>query len=171
MPSIVVRRFAPGEWRMYRDLRLRALSDSPDSFGSTYEREAVRGDADWQARLREGSRSDAQLPLVALAGEVPIGLAWARRDEHDPGVAHLFQVWVAPSHRGRGAGRLLTDTVIAWARGLGIATLRLGVTASHPAAGELYRSAGFVNAGEAECLRPGSPMMCQPMQLTLTTKA
>jgi ribosomal protein S18 acetylase RimI-like enzyme len=102
-----------------------------------------------------------------LSGETPAGLAWSRCDEREPGVAHLFQVWVAPEYRGHGIGRALTDAVIAWARTLGLHALRLGVTPYHPAAARLYRSIGFVNAGEPEALRPGSSVLCQPMQLDL----
>ena len=155
------------EWRTYRDLRLRALLDSPDAFGSTHEREAARTDADWRDGLAAGLADVGQLPLVALSGETPIGLAWGRVDAHDPTVAHLFQVWVAPDRRGRGIGRLLTEAAIAWARDLGVRALRLGVTPSHPAALQLYRRAGFVDAGDPEPLRPGSSVMCRPMELSL----
>ena len=165
---ITVRRLAADEWRMYRELRLRALADSPDAYGSTHAREAARPDVDWEDWVRAGATSDAHLPVVALSGTTPVGLAWARRDEHNPSLAHLFQVWVAPMHRGRGVGRLLTHAVISWARTLGLRTLRLGVTASHPAAMQLYRHVGFVNVGEPESLRPGSSVLCQPMQLELS---
>ena len=165
--AITVRRFAADEWRVYRDLRLRALVDSPDAFGSTHEGEAARSDTEWQDRLVTGAGAADQMPVVALVGERPVGLAWGRRDERDATVANLFQVWVSPTHRGHGIGRLLTDAVIAWARDLGVRTLRLGVTPSHPAALQLYRRAGFVNAGTAEALRPGSTVSCQPMRLDL----
>jgi ribosomal protein S18 acetylase RimI-like enzyme len=165
--AITIRRFEPSEWRMYRDLRLRALSDSPNAFGSTYAREATRSDSEWSDRLSTGAAAQDQIPLVALVDETPVGLAWGRQDEHEPTTAHLFQVWVSPEHRGQGVGRLLTTAVIAWANELGLSTLRLGVTASHPAALHLYRRAGFVDAGAPEALRPGSPVSCQPMQLAL----
>lgn len=164
---VIVRRFEKDEWRAYRDLRLQALADAPDSFGSTYGNEVTRTDADWQHRLHDGATSPDQLPLVAIVDDAPIGLAWARRDEHDSTLAHLFQVWVASQHRGLGIGRLLTDAVIVWARDLGIRAVRLGVTQAHPAAVRLYRRAGFVNAGEAGPLRAGSSIRSQPMQLTL----
>lgn len=165
--AVVIRRFSVPEWRQYRELRLRALADSPDAFGSTHEREAIRPDADWEDRLRVGATSDLQLPLVAQVGERHVGLAWGRRDDHDPTLAHVFQVWVDPHYRGHGIGRALLDAVIAWARNLGVRTLRLGVTPSHPAALRLYRHAGFVNAGEPERLREGSSVYSQPMQLDL----
>src|SRR5688500_386234 len=154
--TITVRRFAPDEWRIYRDLRLAALADSPDAFGSTYARESGRTDADWQQRLTTAAATLTELPLVALVNQTPVGLAWGRRDDLDPSVGHLFQVWVSPEHRGRGIARLLTNAVVAWAQQLGLRTLRLGVTASHPAALRLYRRAGFVDAGTPEPLRPGS---------------
>lgn len=165
--TIIVRRFVAAEWRMYRHLRLRALRDDPDAFGSTYDREAARADEDWEERLAAGVAEVGQLPIVALVGETPVGLAWGRVDERDATVAHVFQVWVAPEHRGRGIGRSLTDAVIEWARGLGLRALRLGVTPSDPAALRLYRRAGFVDAGEPRPLRPGSSVPCQPMQLPL----
>ena len=168
---IAVRRFAANEWRTYRTLRLSALADSPDAFGSTHEREAQRTDGEWQDRLAVGVAARDQMPVVALIDETPVGIAWGRRDERDPTVGHLFQVWVAPDYRGRGVGRLLMSAVVEWARGLGLRTLRLGVTPSHPAALRLYRNAGYVDAGQPEPLRPGSLVMSQPMQLVLDASA
>jgi ribosomal protein S18 acetylase RimI-like enzyme len=165
--AVTVRRFEESEWRMYRDLRLHALADSPDSFGSTYEREAVQSDVEWASRLRAGASDDNQMPVVALVDSLPVGLAWGRRHEHEPAVAHLFQVWVAPTHRRQGIGHLLTEAIIEWARDLGVRTVRLGVTPSHPAAVQLYERVGFVNAGESQPLRPGSHVRSQPMELTL----
>jgi len=167
MPPFTVRRFAPHEWRTYRDLRLSALAEAPDAFGSTYDLEAARNDAQWEDRVRLAASSEAQFPALALTGETPVGLAWARRDDANPTLGHVFQFWVAPPSRGHGVGHLLMEAVIEWARTLGVATLRLNVTPSHPAAARLYRRAGFVNHGTPTPLRPGSSIFAQPMQLTL----
>ncbi len=43
--TLIVRTFAPHEWPTYKDLRLRALADSPDAFGSTLAAEQGRTDA------------------------------------------------------------------------------------------------------------------------------
>ena len=42
-----IRRIGADEWGELRDLRLRALQDAPDAFGSTYEEESIRTDAEW----------------------------------------------------------------------------------------------------------------------------
>ena len=48
---LFVRPVAASDWRSYRDLRLRALRDSHEAFASTHERESVRDDDDWLARV------------------------------------------------------------------------------------------------------------------------
>jgi len=72
-------------------------------------------------------------------------------------VAHLYQVWVAPGHRGRGIGRMLIEAVIAWARESGLRVLLLDVTAGNSAAVELYRQLGFVDDGDTQPLRDKLP--------------
>lgn len=165
--TTIVRRFAAHEWRTYRELRLRALAESPGAFGSTLEREAPRPDAEWRERLARGAGAVGELPLLALVDDTPAGLAWGRVDDRETCVAQLYQVWVAPEYRSRGVGRGLVDAVIAWARAGGLRVLRLGVTTGDSAAVRLYRRCGFVEAGEAQPLRPGSALRCQPMELAL----
>ena len=114
--TLVVRTFTAAEWSVYRDLRLRALEDSPDAFGSTLAEEAVRLDAHWARRLASGSDSQTNLPVIAEVHGEPVGLAWGRIDTSNPDVAVLYQMWVAPSHRGVGAGKMLLEAAIAWAR-------------------------------------------------------
>jgi hypothetical protein len=84
-----VRKFAPDEWDLYRTLRLAALAESPDAFGSTLAHERARADSDWESRLSGGARSPRELPLVAEVDNEPSGLAWVRLgDDHGSG-AHL----------------------------------------------------------------------------------
>src|SRR5262245_6863197 len=110
----LVRRFSAEEWRVYRDLRLRALADSPDAFGSTLAEEADRLDAEWARRLASGVESETNLPILAEAQGEAIGLAWSRIDTSNLDVAFLYQMWVAPTHRRLGAGRMLLRAVIEW---------------------------------------------------------
>jgi GNAT superfamily N-acetyltransferase len=162
-----IRTFAPHEWGTYRDLRLRALADSPDAFGSTLAEEQDRSDAEWSRRLALGADSRSNLPLVAEVHGEPIGLAWGRIETSDPDVAALYQMWVAPSHRGLGAGRMLLEAVIAWARAQNASYLDLGVTCGDSPARRLYERAGLKPMGEPQPLRPGSQLLGQPMRLAL----
>jgi GNAT superfamily N-acetyltransferase len=162
-----VRLFEPGEWRTYKDLRLRALAESPDAFGSTLAREQDRSDLEWSRRLASNDGSAWDHPLVAEVDGVPAGLAWGRIEVSNPGQADLYQMWVVPDYRGLGAGRRLLEAVIAWARSKGVACLDLGVTFRDSPAMRLYRSAGFEPLGEPAPLRPGSDLLCQSMRLAL----
>lgn len=166
-PGLRIRRFAPEEWCTYRDLRLRALAESPDAFGSTFAHERARPDAEWAARLDAGARSPAEAPLLAERDGEPVGLAWARLEEGAAGVARLYQVWVAPEHRGHGAARGLLDAAAAWARAAGAHTLALDVTCGDTPAMRLYTRAGCQPAGETQPLRPGSALRVQPLRMSL----
>ena len=94
-------------------------------------------------------------------------MAWGRVQEADRRDVHVYQVWVAPEHRGRGVGQALLGAVIAWARESGVRQISLDVTCSNTAAMRLYARAGFLPTGEPEPLRPGSPLMKQGMRLEL----
>jgi len=161
-----IRTFAQPEWATYKDLRLRALADSPDAFGSTLAREQYLSDADWSGRLAGGANS-WDLPLVAEVDGEPIGLAWGRIEKSNPDVANLYQMWVAPSYRRLGAGKMLLDAVIAWARAKNASYLELGVTCGDSPARRLYSRAGFEPVGQPQLFRPGSELLGQMMRLKL----
>lgn len=99
-----VRIFAAHEWRIYKDLRLRALADSSDAFGSTLADEQGRTDDQWASRLAAAAESSGDLPLIAELDGEPIGLAWGRIESAKPDVAALYQMWVAPEGRRLGQG-------------------------------------------------------------------
>jgi GNAT superfamily N-acetyltransferase len=164
---LTVRPFASHEWRVYKDLRLHALADSPDAFGSLLATEQQRSDADWESRLESGASSGLDLPLVAEVDGVPAGLAWGRIDRADFSLANLYQMWVAPDYRRNGLGRVLLETVIAWAKEKDVHHLDLGVTYRESPAMRLYQRLGFEATGKPEPLRPGSHLLCQSMRLEL----
>lgn len=165
MPS--VRRLGAHEWRAYRDLRLRALGDSPDAFRSTREVDRQRPDAYWAERLSSGAASGWDLPLVAEDGDELVGLAWGRIDPAEPRTAHLVQMWVAPETRGLGCGSMLLDAMVTWAGDAGARSVVLSVTCGDTPAKRLYSQAGFEPVGDPEPLRPGSTLLSQRMRLDL----
>ena len=171
MPSvarkITVRPFAQSEWREYRDTRLQALRDSPDAFGSVYETTSLLPDNEWIDRLARIS-PQKDLPLAGLVESEFSAMAWARFDESEEKVAHLYQMWVSPRFRGNGLARKLLYTAMQWATSLGASAMILGVTCGDTPARKLYNSAGFEPIGIPEPLRPGSKLEVQTMKFVFT---
>jgi GNAT superfamily N-acetyltransferase len=166
-PPVTVQALTPGAWRLYRALRLAALQDAPDAFGSTLAVEAQRPPALWRARLAAAQASGLDLPLLARAGPRAAGLLWAKADAAQPRSVHLYQMWVAPGLRGGGIGRALLDAAIAWAHSVQARQVELGVTLGDTPALRLYLAAGFRACGADTPLREGSPLRAQAMRLPL----
>jgi putative acetyltransferase len=61
-----------------------------------------------------------------------------------------FGMGVDPAQQGRGIGRLLAETGVAWSDAVGVLRLELYVRADNPRAIALYDSLGF----ELQCTRP-----------------
>jgi GNAT superfamily N-acetyltransferase len=162
-----VRIFGPDEWALYRELRLAALADSPDAFGSTFARESEFSDDEWANRLASAVDSGNDHPVVAEIDGRGVGLAWGRIDGSGPAVARLYQVWVHPDHRSHGAGRMLLDSVVEWAREHQASFLELSVTCGNTPARHLYATAGFEAFGLPQPIRSGAEALSQAMRLDL----
>lgn len=162
--SLTIRPFMAAEWPAWRALRLRALAESPDAFAITLADAQARADDTWQGLLAQTVASAHHLPLLAEVAGMPAGLAWA---QHEADRVVLYQVWVAPEHRGRGIAHALLVRAIAWARERGAAAVELGVTAGDTPAVRLYGRLGFEAAGMPVPManRPG--LQEQPMRLPL----
>jgi len=162
----VVRRLLAQDWELYRDLRLRALADSPDAFGATLAHETTS--VDWKSKLAEACSSTSDRPIVVERDGVPVGLAWGKLATDSPNHAYVYQMWVTPQFRGKGAGMLLLDDVLAWASDLGIRSVFLRVTCGDTPARRLYERAGFVPEGLPEPIRPGADVLVQRMRRDLS---
>ena len=166
-----IRTLAEHEWAIYKELRLAALAESPDAFGSSLAKEVQRSDAEWAARLASGVNSSLDFPIVAEVESQPIGLAWGRIEKSDPAVANLYQAWVHPNYRRLGVGKLLLEAVITWAISKQTHWLELGVTCGDSPAMRLYTRAGFEPVGQPQPIRPGAQLLGQHMRLKLTGSA
>jgi ribosomal protein S18 acetylase RimI-like enzyme len=153
---IEVRAARPDEWRRVRDLRLRALADSPDAFGSAVERERAHAKREWLRWISGWERAVNRL-VVAVDGDEWIGMAVGSRTGGDER-AHLYAMWVDPRARRAGIGRRLVEAVLAWARDQGATEIELGATAINRGALEFYKGLGFADTGERHALRDGSPL-------------
>jgi GNAT superfamily N-acetyltransferase len=147
--SPTVRRLRAGEADLLRDLRLGALRDAPMAFGSTLAREEAYESEQWERWAADSARGERQAVFVA---EPAAGMASGVIDDDDPGLAHLYAMWVAPHARGTGAGRALVEAVIAWATERGAARLTTSVTEGNAVGAALYSAAGFADTGRREPL-------------------
>ena len=169
--SLRIRTFLPDEWESYRDLRLRALADSPQAFGRTLAEEEARTPEEWSQRLSASATSPWWLCLIATMDvsneNRSVGIAFAQQLEESPDVAHLYSMWVDPIARGNGIGRRLVDAILNWARRRDVRQVVLQVTEGNQAAINLYARCGFLLTHETSPLRPGSQLMTHTMEIRL----
>ena len=149
--EVCVRVAGPDDWTTWRDLRLRALRDSPSAFGSTYEREAAFDEAFWRERLAPTEPTD--VAVLAYRDGVAVGMGGGFGDL--PGFVHVVAMWTAPAHRGHGVGAAVLDALAAWTGERGF-RLHLDVNTTNAGARALYERAGYVATGETRPLRDGS---------------
>jgi len=140
-----IRELTEADTAVYWPLRLRALREEPESFGSAYDEAKDRPLAAVAARLREiAEQGDFLLGAFdddQLVGIVAFGRETGRKNRH---IGSVYQVYVAPEGRGAGVGRALMQALIARARTLdALEQLTLAVVTSNAAARALYISLGF----------------------------
>ena len=162
-----LRRVRPGEGGRLREIRLRALSEAPGAFGSTFAAESDRPDDDWDRAATARSAGKAEATFVAEVGGNWVGLAGGYRLSDQPGTVRLFSMWVAPETRGLGTGRRLVDAVLVWARAAGARAVDLWVTLDNDTALSLYRRAGFLPTDECRPLPSDPSRQIQRMMLVL----
>lgn len=135
------------DWRLYRSLRLTALTDAPEAFGSTLDRETAFTGQVWRQRLAARNTFAAEIDgrPCGLVAVIPAGQE----------AAELVGMWVGPDARGSGAGDLLVRAVLAWADERGLPEVRLWVAEGNHRAERLYARNGFRRTGATQPIRAG----------------
>ena len=149
MNKVILKPISATELDSFKSVRLAALKDSPFAFGSTYAKESSFLDSEWEQRVKQWKGDQANC-LLAWDGNHPCGIAASSVDKKDSSRAHLVSMWVAPSHRSLGVGRLLVQGIIDWGRNRGVQTLALMVTSSNSNAAGFYECIGFRKTGRKE---------------------
>lgn len=151
----MIRRITLDDLDVYREVRLRALQDSPSAFGSTFEREAQRPLPEWADRVARTAAGAERAMFLAFDGEECVGLAGCVEDDLGAD-RQLVSMWVAPSHRGSGVAGELVDAVLEWADDVGARRVGLWVTRGNDRAQRFYERAGFRVTGDRQPL-PSDP--------------
>jgi ribosomal protein S18 acetylase RimI-like enzyme len=138
-----VRRLTPDDAPVLRGIRLRALADTPENFGSLVAVEGAKPDADWRAWIRDRAW------FAAFDGDDAVALVCGWPDEPE---WLVFSMWVAPQARGRGVAADLMDAVREAAGEAGAEAIGLHVFEGNDRARRVYERLGFVLTGESEVI-------------------
>ncbi|OZI71744.1 GNAT family N-acetyltransferase [Bordetella genomosp. 12] len=147
MQTFSIRPLGPQDASDFKALRLAALRETPEAFGSSYEEEQLVTVEEW-ARKLESCSSRAVLGaweqglLVGCAGLMRLGTL---KQMHK---AVIWGIYVAPAQRRQGLGRRLLAAIVAQAgRWDGVRQVLLTVAEGNPAASRLYETLGFTAYG------------------------
>jgi ribosomal protein S18 acetylase RimI-like enzyme len=145
------------EWELVRDLRERAVLDTPIAYLETVADVRARSEDQWRERIRGHGPHSVQLVAIADDGTWVASMVVFLSDgppEYAGGSgageprANLVGVFVDPAWRG-GAG--VADAMVAelarWTAGRGIPALHLHVAADNPRAARAYEKRGFAPTG------------------------
>jgi ribosomal protein S18 acetylase RimI-like enzyme len=127
----------------YRNIRLEALSNNPDSFGTMYAEEVIRTTDDFREKI---SVDNSSFILGCygdkdLIGIVPFHQESRIKLRHK---AYIRSMYVQPEYRKKGIGKLLLNELIARAKAIKeIEILLLDVITNNFPAKQLYLSFGF----------------------------
>lgn len=160
--AVIIRSGA--EWRVVRDVRLRALREAPYAFGSTFADEHVRDDAWWIAT------SGRLAWFVATDGDVPVGLIAGLPSSGDGRTRDVISLWVAPAYRRAGTAQALVRAVRRWASGDGATALTARVSDRNDPARRLFEKLGFAPTGRTEPLRSDPTATSVELHLALPAR-
>jgi ribosomal protein S18 acetylase RimI-like enzyme len=163
-----VRRVRADEWEHLRALRVRALEESPDSFGSTAFEARRRDEGEWQAWAAAGASSSTTAIFVAEESGRLAGLCGVFLHEDEPWIGRIVAMWVDPRHRGCRLGEELLDAASEWSVRQGADELVLDVTEANEAARRLYGRSGFGETGTTAPLRSNPTLLTVEMRKQLS---
>jgi len=142
--QVLIHRVVEDDWRLMQDVRLRALREDPEVFGSSLPREERFRESHWRMRTRS---SPSWLALDDEGvGRGIVGMILEPGSPDDD--RHVVSLWVAPEVRRQGIGWALLDTVRKAATEDGARTLSLWVVDENHPAVDLYVRAGYTRTGE-----------------------
>jgi predicted GNAT family acetyltransferase len=137
------------DWSIAREVRLRALKDSPSAYLADYEDEVRVGEDGWRerfTRMRWVVARDAER-IIAMAASVRV----AGRPAYE---RHIEAVWVDPRYRRSGVLRALLGQLAA--EDPEVTEWRVWVLDTNTLARQVYDRLGFSPTGERQLLADGS---------------
>ena len=148
-----IRPLSPHDASQYRELRLRALREHPESFATSFEEEQARTISEFAQKLASGPE---HITLGAFNEEQLVGIITMTRPVSKPKLRHratIAAMYVVPEARKQRLARILLNESLIIAGEWGVSDVALAVAVGNHAARNLYASVGFVTYGiEPRCL-------------------
>jgi GNAT superfamily N-acetyltransferase len=141
--TVTIRRVESADWSALREIRLEALTDAPEAFGSTLQSALRLSARQWRHRVA------ANAYFVAEQNGAVIGMVSGGYNDNHPGTHWLYGMYVTPTARGGEAAQLLVAAVADWGRGQGAREIYLHVASGVPRARTFYLKNGFTLTGES----------------------
>lgn len=143
MDNFTIKQLGADDWKIWKNFRLEALKNSPESFGSSYEEELNWTNSDFQNSL---TKSDifgvfVDNSLISCAGFYSLNSA---KTKHR-GV--IWGMYTRPECRGQGIASALIQTIINHAKSR-VDQLHLTCVTSNLGAVAFYQKQGFKIYGE-----------------------
>ncbi len=139
---VTIRRIQSADWSALRAIRLEALTDAPQAFGSTLQGALRLSARQWRHKVA------TTVYFLAERDGVVVGMVSGGYNDNLPGTHWLYGMYVTPATRGSEAARLLVGAVAEWARGEGAREIYLHVASGVPRARAFYLKNGFTLIGE-----------------------
>ncbi|MCT4471550.1 GNAT family N-acetyltransferase [Bosea spartocytisi] len=150
--SLLVRHLGPDDARDYRDIRLAALKNAPDAFGSTYEEEHTLSVEAFAKQVEATTVFGAFLDKQ-IRGMAGFARQQGRKSTHK---GLIWAMFVAPTVRGQGVGLALVEAALKHAATI-VEQVTLKVVTDNVAAIALYEAMGFKTYGiEPKALKVGN---------------
>lgn len=132
---------SPEQYERYKQLRITAIKDMSEAFGSTQQEESQTSSSIWKERLANMLFAQKNGQIIGMIGAV---IDSRIKLKHR---AHLVSFYILPEHRKKGVGTLLLNTLLERLYKKNIFFITLNVTTSLAESISFYIKYGFTITG------------------------
>ena len=148
----------PEQWRRIKDLRIRAISDSPQWFASNLEKEQARSEAEWRETIANSYW------IIYTYEERDVGIMTVEKADPIRGTdCWLSGCWIEPELRGKGIMAKMIEELDEISVKEGWLSQGLGVWPNNEVAINAYTKSGFVEQDEPKPSRSKPGQLYQMM--------
>ena len=145
-----VRRIQKGQGALLRDVRLKALAESPLAFGAKLSDEETIPLNEFEIKADLQATSETSTTFLAFDKTTVVGQIGAFIDHTNN--AFICAMWVSPNNRKQGIGKNLITSAVAWLNQLDNNKVYAWVADDNATAKSFYKSIGFISTNTKQPL-------------------